>query len=80
MLLHASLLGTKPLNPMLPRRVFLDTNVVNFILDHGASIFEGESPREGLSLRDIADLHALHLIFLTGQRAHWEIAVLPLTY
>ncbi len=64
----------------LPRRVFLDTNVVNFILDHGGSIFDGESPEEHLSERDLADLEALHLVFLTGERAHWELAVSPLTY
>ncbi len=64
----------------LPRRVFLDTNVVNFVLDHGMSIFEGQEPQQLLSDTDLADLQALHLIFLTGQRAHWELAVSPLTY
>lgn len=64
----------------LPLRVFLDTNVVNFVLDHGACIFEGEAPPESLSKTDLADLQALHLIFLTGERAHWELAVSPLTY
>ena len=64
----------------LPRRVFLDTNVVNFILDHGGSIFEGEPPENHLSERDLADIKALHFVFLTGERAHWELAVSPLTY
>jgi len=64
----------------LPRRVFLDTNVVNFVLDHGMCIFEGEEPQESLSASDLSDLQALHLIFLTGERAHWELAVSPLTY
>ena len=64
----------------LPRRVFLDTNVVNFVLDHGASIFDGEVPQEGLSHRDLEDVDALHLIFRTGERAHWELAISPLTY
>lgn len=63
----------------LPRRVFLDTNVVNFVLDHGMSIFEGEEPPEALSEADRADLQALHLVFLTGERAQWELAVSPLT-
>ena len=64
----------------LPRRVFLDTNVVNFVLDHGPSIFDGEDPQGQLSETDLADLQALHLIFVTGERAHWELAVSPLTY
>ena len=64
----------------LPRRVFLDTNVVNFVLDHGDSIFDGEEPSATLSAADRADVEALHLIFLTGERAHWELAVSPLTY
>ena len=64
----------------LPRRVFLDTNVVNFVLDHGASIFDGEDTSSGLSAADRADVEALRLVFLTGERAHWELAVSPLTY
>lgn len=64
----------------LPRRVFLDTNVVNFVLDHSEHIFDGAAPSLGLSEADLADLHALHLIFLCGERAHWELAVSPLTY
>jgi len=64
----------------LPFRIFLDTNVVNFILDYGSCIFEGEEPPESLSEVDLADLKALHLIFLTGERAQWELAVSPLTF
>lgn len=64
----------------LPRRIFLDTNVVNFILDHGGSIFEGEPSEDHLSERDLADIKALHFVFRTGERAHWELAVSPLTY
>jgi len=64
----------------LPRRVFLDTNVVNFVLDHGESIFDGEEPDAATSDTDLADVRALHLIFLTGERTHWELAVSPLTH
>jgi hypothetical protein len=64
----------------VPRRVFLDTNVVNFVLDHDGCIFENEVPRLGLSIHDLADIDALQLIFATGQRAHWELAVSPITY
>ncbi len=60
----------------LPRRVFVDTNVVNFIVDHDAYIFEGEDNGiANLSPRDRADLEGLRLVFETGQRAHWEMVV-----
>lgn len=64
----------------VPRRVFLDTNVVNFVLDHGEYIFDGATPALGRSEADLADLQALQLIFCCGERAHWELAVSPLTY
>jgi len=64
----------------LPRRVFLDTNVICFILDHTESILENDKPPRHLPSRDIQDIEALSLIFQTGQRAYWELAVSPLTY
>ena len=64
----------------LPRRTFLDTNVVNFVLDHGECIFENATLPSALPAQDLADIDALQLIFSTGQRAHWELAVSPLTY
>ena len=65
----------------LPRRVFLDTNVVNFIVDHDSYIFEGEDDGiSNLSPRDRADREALRLVFETGQRAHWEMVVSDVTY
>lgn len=65
----------------LPRRVFLDTNVVNLIVDHDAYIFEGEVDGiVNLLPRDRADLEALRLVFETGQRAHWEMVVSDATH
>jgi len=64
----------------IPRRVFLDTNVINFIMDYSDSIFENAEIQAGLPLRDIADIEALRLIFETGARAHWELAVSNVTY
>lgn len=65
----------------LPRRVFLDTNVVNFIVDHDAYIFEDEDDDiANLSPRDRADLEGLRLVFETGQRANWELVVSDTTY
>ena len=63
----------------IPGRVFLDTCVVNFILDHGQQIHDGAAVPE-LSLRDSADVEALRNLFLIGQRALWQLVVSPHTY
>jgi len=64
----------------VPGRVFLDTSVVNFILDHGEQIHEGAAHPKGTSERDAQDLDALYNIFLTGARAMWQLAISPFTY
>jgi hypothetical protein len=58
-----------------PRRVFLDTCVVNFIMDYGEQIHEAIEPPEGLNAREVADIDALYNIWRTG-----ELAISPLTY
>lgn len=64
-----------------PRRVFLDTNVINFIVDYDGYIFEGEDDEiETLSKIDRADLEGLRIVFETGQRAQWELVVSNTTY
>ena len=64
----------------IPVRTLLDTNVVNFILDHDECIFENLDAPDHLNERDVADIDALRGIFTVGQRAQWQIAVSPLTY
>lgn len=64
----------------LPRRVFLDANVVNFILDHDGCIFENEPMPQELPERDKEDIDSLQAVFATGERAMWELAVSPITY
>ena len=64
----------------VPRRVFLDTCVVNFILDYGEQIHENVSAPAAAGDRVVQDIDALHDIFLTGQRAMWQLAVSPHTY
>lgn len=64
----------------VPARVFLDTCVVNFILDYGKQIHEGQPPPAEASVRVIEDIWALYNIFLVGQRAQWELAISPHTY
>lgn len=58
-----------------PRRIFLDTNVVNFILDHGNSIFEGAEPEPTLSPQERRNVIALSNFFFVGQRVLWELAI-----
>lgn len=64
----------------LPGRVFLDTCVVNFILDYGEQIHEGVAVPAGTAERVAMDIDALYNIFRVGERAHWQLAVSPHTY
>ena len=64
----------------IPRRVFLDTSVVNLALDYSEQIHNGDEIPEGLSLRIKSDIKALISIFDTGQRAFWQFAISPQTY
>jgi predicted nucleic acid-binding protein len=64
----------------IPGRVLLDTNVVNFTLDHAEAIFDGAYIADDLPAADKQDIAAFRHIFLTGQRAQWQIAVSPHTY
>jgi len=64
----------------IPRRVFLDTSVVNLALDYGEQIHNGCEIPEGLSVRVQRDVEALKGIFTTGERAFWQLAISPQTY
>jgi hypothetical protein len=64
----------------IPGRAFLDTCVVNFMLDHGEQIHDAAPYPEDLSGRDANDIASLYSIFLTGQRASWQFAISPYTY
>lgn len=64
----------------IPGRAFLDTSVVNFMLDYGEQIHDGVDIPENISDRKQHDIVALRRIFLTGQRASWQFAISPFTY
>ena len=66
----------------LPRRVFLDTCVVNFMLDHGEQIHDGAPlPTETSTSPWVGrDIEAMYNIMLVGQRAMWQYAISPHTY
>jgi len=64
----------------IPGRVFLDTCVVNFILDFGEQIHNGAAVPPQTSEREAADVEALRSLFVLGQRAMWQLAISPHTY
>ena len=64
----------------IPGRVFLDTCVINFTLDHGEAIHDGGSPIAGTPQRVRQDIEALRGLFMTGQRAAWQLAVSHFSY
>lgn len=64
----------------IPRRAFLDTNVVNKILDHGDFVHENVPLPPEICPNDQLELESLAGIFDTGQRAFWQFAISPLTY
>lgn len=64
----------------VPGRAFLDTSVVNFILDYGEQIHDGALIPENSTERIVRDIEALRRIFLVGQRASWQLAISPFTY
>jgi hypothetical protein len=63
----------------VPGRVFLDTCVVNFMLDYSEQIHDGRAlPQVGP--REAADIEALRDLWAVGQRASWQVAISPYTY
>lgn len=62
----------------LPQRIYLDTNVIGALWDHGAAVFDGELfELVGSSGARQADVEALRLIFLINERALFEWVVSP---
>ena len=57
----------------IPRRVFLDTNVINLIVNHAGTIFEQHEIDVALDETAKDDVEALLHIFQTGQRMGWPI-------
>ena len=61
-------------------RILFDTNLVNLTLDCGEYIFDGGEIPAHLPVTEVDDITALRGMFLTGQRASWQLAISPLTY
>ena len=64
----------------IPGRAFLDTSVVNFMLDYGEQIHDGSGIPANTTNRVAQDIESLRNIYLTGQRASWQFAISPFTY
>lgn len=57
----------------IPRRVFLDTNIVDCLVKWGPCIFERVEPPSPLDGTLRNDIESLMHIFLIGSRANWDI-------
>lgn len=64
----------------IPGRVFLDTCVVNLLIDHSETIHDNCAPSTLLTERVASDVEALRNLWIVGQRAQWQLAISPLTY
>ena len=57
----------------IPRRIFLDTNVVNLLVGHADTIFQAAPLRSDLPSRRADEVEALTHVFQVGARAGWQI-------
>lgn len=57
----------------IPRRVFLDTNVVNLLVKHSERVFEQVTIPDDLDHTTTLDTEALMHVFHVGARANWDI-------
>lgn len=57
----------------VPRRVFLDTNVVNLLVKHSECVFEQAWTPDSVEDTRARDIEALMHIFVIGFRANWDI-------
>jgi hypothetical protein len=61
----------------IPRRILLDTCILNHLYDEGGYIWDGEAPSCTENLRE--EIDALRNIFLVNERAHFQFVISPLT-
>jgi hypothetical protein len=57
----------------IPRRVFLDTNVVNLLVEQSEQVFERAPIPDNLDDTRVLDIEALMHVFHVGARANWDI-------
>lgn len=57
----------------IPRRVFLDTNVINVLVKHSMHIFEQEPIPPNTEATLASDIEALMHVFYVGMQADWSL-------
>lgn len=57
----------------IPRRVFLDTNVINVLVKHSTHVFEQEPIPSNTEPTLAIDIEALTHVFYVGARADWSL-------
>ena len=57
----------------IPRRVFLDTNVINVLVKHSTHVFEQEPIPPNTEPTLAVDIEALMHVFYVGARADWTL-------
>lgn len=57
----------------IPKRVFLDTNVINVLVKYSEEIFDQVGILDGTNATRADDVEALRKIFFVGARANWDI-------
>lgn len=57
----------------IPQRVFLDTNVINVLVKHGAHVFDHEPIPISTELTLALDIEALMHVFYVGAQADWSL-------
>lgn len=65
--------GTRFPFERIPRRVFLDTNVINVLVKHSTHVFEREPIPPGIEQTLGIDIEALMHVFYVGARADWDL-------
>lgn len=63
----------------IPRRIFLDTNVVNCLVKWPRCIFEMEETPTGMEATLQSDVESLMHVFHVGSRADWDLVSSELT-
>ena len=56
-----------------PKRVFLDTNVINVLVKHSDQVFGGCAFLDQIDSTRASDIDALRKMFFAGSRANWDI-------
>lgn len=57
----------------IPRRIFLDTNIINLLVKHSEQVFEQAPIPANLDHTCARDTEALMHVFHVGARANWDI-------